>query len=52
MRLTVGGKLGPYKITELISKGGMGEVYSGTDTRLGRPVAIKVSSREFDASTK
>ena len=26
----------------------MGEVYLGTDTRLGRPVAIKVSSREFN----
>jgi serine/threonine protein kinase len=25
----------------------MGEVYRGTDTRLGRPVAIKVSPREF-----
>jgi serine/threonine protein kinase len=32
----------------MIGKGGMGEVYLGTDTRLGRSVAIKVSSREFN----
>jgi serine/threonine protein kinase len=31
----------------LIGKGGMGKVYGGTGTRLGRPVAIKVSAREF-----
>jgi serine/threonine protein kinase len=48
MRLSAGDKLGPYEITGLIGKGGMGEVYRGTDTRLGRPVAIKVSSREFN----
>ncbi|MEO8096460.1 MAG: protein kinase [Acidobacteriota bacterium] len=48
MQLTVGDKLGPYEITGLIGKGGMGEVYRGTDTRLGRSVAIKVSSREFN----
>src|SRR6476661_1526077 len=48
MQLNVGEKLGPYEITGLIGKGGMGEVYRGTDTRLGRPVAIKVSSREFN----
>ena len=48
MRLTAGDKLGPYEIVGLIGKGGMGEVYRGTDTRLGRSVAIKVSSREFN----
>jgi eukaryotic-like serine/threonine-protein kinase len=25
----------------------MGEVYRATDTRLGRPVAVKVSAKEF-----
>ncbi|MBZ5632126.1 MAG: serine/threonine-protein kinase [Acidobacteriia bacterium] len=48
MRFSAGDKLGPYEITGLIGKGGMGEVYRGTDTRLGRSVAIKVSSREFN----
>jgi eukaryotic-like serine/threonine-protein kinase len=48
MRLTPGDKLGPYEIVALIGTGGMGEVYRGTDTRLGRSVAIKVSSREFN----
>jgi serine/threonine protein kinase len=42
-----GDKLGPYEIVTQIGKGGMGEVYRGMDTRLGRPVAIKISAREF-----
>src|SRR5580658_4178347 len=45
--LKPGDTLGPYRVDALIGKGGMGEVYRGTDTRLGRPVAIKVSAREF-----
>jgi len=48
MRLSAGDKLGPYEVVELIGQGGMGEVYRATDTRLGRPVAIKVSAREFN----
>jgi serine/threonine protein kinase len=48
MLLNPGDKLGPYQIIEPIGKGGMGEVYRGTDTRLDRPVAIKVSAREFN----
>jgi eukaryotic-like serine/threonine-protein kinase len=47
MAFSVGEKLGPYEIVALIGKGGMGEVYRGTDTRLGRPVAIKISAHEF-----
>lgn len=47
MALSAGDKLGPYEIVALIGKGGMGEVYRGTDTRLGRPVAIKISAHEF-----
>jgi eukaryotic-like serine/threonine-protein kinase len=47
MAFSAGDKLGPYEIVALIGKGGMGEVYGGTDTRLGRRVAIKVSAREF-----
>jgi eukaryotic-like serine/threonine-protein kinase len=45
--LKPGDALGPYRVDSLLGKGGMGEVYRGTDTRLGRPVAIKVSAREF-----
>ena len=48
MPLSSGEQLGHYKILSLIGKGGMGEVYLGTDTRLGRSVAIKISSREFN----
>ncbi len=32
----IGTSLGPYKIIEQLSAGGMGEVYLGEDTRLGR----------------
>jgi len=46
--LKPGDSLGPYRIDSLIGKGGMGEVYRGTDTRLGRPVAIKVCAQEFN----
>jgi serine/threonine protein kinase len=48
MPFSAGEQLGHYKILSMIGKGGMGEVYLGTDTRLGRSVAIKVSSREFN----
>ncbi len=48
MRLSIGDRLGPYEITALVGAGGMGEVYRGVDRRLGRDVAIKISSRDFD----
>jgi Tol biopolymer transport system component len=40
--LDPGTRLGPYEVVGLIGSGGMGEVYHGRDTRLGRDVAIKV----------
>ena len=41
MQLTPGSRVGWYEIAEPIGSGGMGDVYRGTDTRLGRDVAIK-----------
>jgi serine/threonine protein kinase len=48
-RLEVGSQLGPYKIESSIGAGGMGKVYKARDTRLGRAVAIKISSKQFNA---
>jgi eukaryotic-like serine/threonine-protein kinase len=47
MALAAGSKLGQYEVRELIGKGGMGEVYRATDTKLGRDVAIKVLPEMF-----
>ena len=43
--LTAGDRLGPYEVIGPIGMGGMGEVYSGRDTRLDRPVALKLLQR-------
>jgi eukaryotic-like serine/threonine-protein kinase len=40
--LASGAVLGPYRIDAPLGAGGMGEVFSATDTRLNRRVAIKV----------
>lgn len=47
MPLTVGSQIGPYEIISLIGSGGMGEVYRGRDSRIGRDVAIKVLPSEY-----
>ena len=41
-RVLIGRQIGPYKITSLLSAGGMGEVYKARDSKLNRSVAIKV----------
>lgn len=42
-----GTHLGTFEITGLLGKGGMGEVYRATDSKLGRQVAIKVLPKSF-----
>jgi eukaryotic-like serine/threonine-protein kinase len=45
--LTPGTRLGVYDIVAPIGEGGMGQVYRGTDTTLGRQVAIKILPDAF-----
>src|SRR5437899_6423997 len=47
MALSTGTRLGSYQTVALIGAGGMGEVYQGHATKLGRDVAIKVLPEAF-----
>jgi serine/threonine protein kinase len=38
---------GRYEVEEELGRGGMAKVYRGTDTVLGRPVAVKILAPQF-----
>ena len=46
-QVTTGAQLGPYRIEAPLGRGGMGQVFTATDTRLGRLVAVKISHERF-----
>jgi serine/threonine protein kinase/Tol biopolymer transport system component len=43
----IGRTIGPYQVSEMIGRGGMGEVFKGLDTKLGRDVALKILPSEL-----
>src|SRR3954447_20443832 len=53
MPLAPGTRLGPYEVLASIGEGGMGTVYRALDTKLNRPVAIKLLSADVaDAAAR
>src|SRR5215831_11302292 len=46
-------QFGNYKVERMVGRGGMGEVFRATDTKLNRPVAIKfLSDKLADAAAR
>ncbi len=46
-RIVPGALVGPYRIESLVGQGGMGRVFRAYDTKLNRPVAIKILSDDI-----
>jgi formylglycine-generating enzyme required for sulfatase activity len=52
MAVNKGTRLGHYEVRSALGRGGMGEVYLALDTRLGRPVALKLLPAEVTANER
>lgn len=52
MALTPGTRIGAYEIVAPLGQGGMGEVYRAIDTRLSRPVALKILPASVDGDAE
>ena len=53
MLVAIGSRLGSYEITDLIGRGGMGEVYRARDAKLNREVAVKfLASQRSNAENR